>query len=112
MNQIIKRLLFFLVLVVPALLPAAGAQRLADFRRVVIADDALPVQENAAKELARYVGEISGQEIGIMTMSEHAKTKVAGLSFFVGEAAAFRELGEELAPWKLPSRYYSGLMMG
>ena len=95
-----SRFLLLLILAVPTAIFAAESQPLSDYRRVVIADNALPVQKEAAKELAHYVGKMTGREIETMLMSEHAKAKVSGLSFFVGEEAAAKVLGETLAPWK------------
>lgn len=83
-----SRILILLILTVSVTNIAAESQCLSDFHRVVIADDALPVQQEAAKELAHYVGQLVGREIEIMLMSQHAKAKASGLSFFVGDKAA------------------------
>lgn len=76
---------------------------LSDYVRVVVAGDALPVQKEAAKELAHYVGEITGREIETVSAEVFALSKSAGKSFFVGDKAAALALGAEakLAPWKL-----------
>jgi len=42
---------------------AAAPQRLSDFQRVVVADDANAVQRDAAEELVNYFGRISGQKL-------------------------------------------------
>lgn len=78
---------------------AADGQPLKDFRRVVIADAALPVQRAAAEELATYAGKIVGQKIEVTKLSELA-ADAPGLSFFVGDAAAERALGKSPHPWK------------
>ncbi|MCA9133232.1 MAG: DUF4838 domain-containing protein [Planctomycetales bacterium] len=98
-----KSLLLLLLVVLPSLpsLPLrAQTQPLADFRRVVIPDDALPVQREAAQELAHYVGRITGQPLHIMPWSEHSQTAVQGLCFFVGGQAAEKAGGQTLSPWK------------
>lgn len=74
-------------------------QKLSEFRRVVVAGDALDVQQEAAKELAHYVGAITGQEIETITAKEY-NAEMDGLSFFVGDPAVKIALGMELAPWK------------
>lgn len=91
---------FFVLLLFSAASSAAEPQRLADFHRVVISEDALAVQTEAAKELSHYVGEITGKELPIIPWSEYAKEAPAGLSFFVGESAAGKAMGETLTPWK------------
>ena len=91
---------FLLWLLCPMTLSAADTQQLLDFKRVVIADDSLAVQDAAAKELAHYVGEMTGQEITILSWSEYEKTKSPGLSFFVGEKVATKVLEKTLSPWK------------
>ena len=77
----------------------AAARTLRDFRRVVVADDALPVQKAAAEELAHYAGQIAGQKIEIVPLAKFS-ADAAGASFFVGDAAAARALGASPAPWK------------
>ncbi|MDZ4852299.1 MAG: hypothetical protein SGI77_23675 [Pirellulaceae bacterium] len=84
---------------------AADGQRLNDFRRVVIADDALPVQRAAAEELEGYAGRIAGRKLDIVAAGK-AAPDVAGLSFFVGDGAAERALGKSPAS---PMRMSSGL---
>jgi hypothetical protein len=74
-------------------------QRLADFRRVVVADDAVPAAKMGAQDLADYAGRISGQKIEIVPLSKYA-ADLDGLSFFVGEAAGEKVLGQKLGPWK------------
>ncbi len=76
------------------------AQALRDFRRVVIADDALPVQKAAAEELAHFAGQIASRKIEIVPMKTFAADS-AGLSFFIGDGAAARALGTTPAPWKM-----------
>ena len=78
---------------------SAPPQRLADYQRVVIADDALPVQRTAAGELAAYAGTVGGKKLEVVTLSKLAP-EASGLSFFVGGGAAEKALGEKLAPWK------------
>lgn len=79
----------------------ADAQKLASFQRVVIADDALPVQKAAANELIHYVGKITGRKLETMPLKVFQLSKTGGLSFFVGETAAAAN-GEKitLAPWR------------
>lgn len=77
----------------------AAEQRLADYRRVIVADEPGAVEKAAAEELANYVGRIVGQEIAIVPWSKYS-SKDQGLSFFVGPAVAEKVLGEKLAPWK------------
>jgi len=74
-------------------------QRLADFRRVVVADDAPPVAQFAAKELAEYAGRVTGQTLEVVPLSRY-QPDAAGLSFFVGEAAGEKIIGRKLGPWK------------
>ena len=76
-------LLSVLLPVLSAPAHAADGQRLKDFRRVVVADTALPVQRAAAEELASYAGKIVGQKIEVMMLSRLA-ADAPGLSFFVG----------------------------
>jgi hypothetical protein len=78
---------------------AYGEQRLSDFRRVVIADEASGVEKAAADELVHYIGTISGQPLERVRWSEYAPD-APGLSFFVGGDVARRVLGEDLEPWK------------
>jgi Domain of unknown function (DUF4838) len=89
--------LFAVRLLTPlAALHAADASRLADFQRVVIADDANAVQRAAAAELVSYVSRITGQKVETMKASVFALAKTAGPSFFVGDGAAEVALGK----WK------------
>lgn len=87
-----------------AALPLAAevpaAQKLSDFRRVVIAEDANPVQRAAADELAAYVSRITGQNVETIKVSAYAPSKTTGLSFFVGDGAAELVLGGSPKPWK------------
>lgn len=80
---------------------AAGRERqsLKDFVRVVVADDALPVQKAAAAELAHYAGVIADTKIAIVPWTAFASGKRDGLSFFVGEGAAAGAIGRGLSPW-------------
>ena len=97
-----KHALTLLSVLLPALSApahAADGQRLKDFRRVVVADAALPVQRAAAEELASYAGKIVGQKIEVMMLNKLA-ADAPGLSFFVGEGAAERSLGQSPKPWK------------
>jgi hypothetical protein len=82
-----------------AALHAADPQPLKQYRRVVIADDALPVQRAAAEELATYAGRVAQQKIEIVTLGKLAP-EAPGLSFFVGDGAAERALGKSPKPWK------------
>jgi|UniRef100_UPI003782FFF2 hypothetical protein len=77
-----------------------AAQKLADFKRVVIADDANAVQRAAAAELASYVSRITGQKVEAMKASVFALSKTTGQSFFVGDGAAEVALGNSPKPWK------------
>jgi hypothetical protein len=79
--------------------PAPAARKLADFRRVVVADQAPEVQRAAAGELALYVGRIAGTKIETVPVSKYS-ADAPGLSFFVGDAAAQEALKLSLAPWK------------
>src|SRR5436190_19548140 len=96
----------FLIGVLPLLLCATAPvahseQRLRDFARVVIADDALAVQKAAAEELAHYAGKITGGTLSIVPWSKFAAVKAGGLSFFVGEGAASKAMGGgTLVAWK------------
>lgn len=84
------------------LLPATSApaaQRLADFRRVVVADQAPDVQRAAAQEIALYVGKVAGTKIETVPLSKYSPA-APGLSFFVGDAVAKEALKLDLAPWK------------
>jgi len=99
MHRSAKSILFLLFLVSFSL-HAAAAQPLAEFRRVVVSDDSLPVQVEAANELADYVGRITGQKLDIMPWSSYSPKTATGLSFFVGEGAATKALGKPLSPWE------------
>src|SRR6266446_7544160 len=58
----------------------SAPQPLSDYRRVVVADDALPVQRAAAEELANYAGRIAGRKMEIITQEKLA-ADAPGLSF-------------------------------
>lgn len=93
----IRHLLPLLVLTgLPA--TAAGGQRLADYRRIVLDERANPVQQLAADELANYVGRMIGQKLPKVRWSEYA-ADAPGLSFFVGGPVAARVLGHSPEPW-------------
>src|SRR6188768_2616209 len=77
----------------------AAEQRLADFRRVVTADDANAVQKATAEELAIYAGRIVRKQIAVVPWSKYSPTD-EGLNFFVGPTVAEMVLGETLGPWK------------
>ncbi len=77
-----------------------AAQKLSDFRRVVIAEDANPVQRAAADELATYVSRITGQNVATIKGNAFDPSKTTGLSFFVGDGAAELVLGGSPKPWK------------
>ncbi|HWL51747.1 MAG TPA: DUF4838 domain-containing protein [Chthoniobacteraceae bacterium] len=77
-----------------------ATQRLADFRRVVVADDAPPVAQFAAEELAQYAGRVAGQTLEVVPLSRY-QADADGLSFFVGEAAGEKALGQKPGPWKI-----------
>lgn len=74
-------------------------QPLADFHRVVVADDAPPVAKYAAEELATYAGRVAGRKIEVISLSKY-QPDAEGLSFFVGESAGEKILGRKLGPWK------------
>jgi len=78
---------------------AAEPRQLADFQRVVIADDATPVQRAAAMELADYAGKIIGRPLAPVPLSQ-LPADAPGASFYVGDGAAERILGKSPAPWK------------
>jgi hypothetical protein len=78
---------------------AHAEHKLADFRHVVVADQAGKVPAAAADELVQYVGRISGRKLEKVRWSDY-NADAAGLSFFVGADVAERVLGEKLAPWK------------
>lgn len=98
-----ERTFVMVVLVTMGVLAHATAghaqQRLADFRRVIVADDPLPVQTAAAEELASYVERICGQKLTVLPVGEY-DAAAEGLSFFVGEGVARALLGLELGPWR------------
>ncbi len=88
------------LIAVLAMTADAAEQRLADYRRVVIGDEAGPVAKAAAAEIANYAGRIVGQKLDVVPWSKFDAAKSAGLSFFVGPDVAEKVLGEKLAPWK------------
>jgi len=79
--------------------PAEDVQKLADFRRVVVADGGSGVQQTAAEELVRDVGLILGRPLEKVRLAD-LKGVAPGLSFFVGDAAARVALGSLPGPWK------------
>ena len=87
------------LLIVLLCAPAPAAQRLADFRRVVVADQAPDVQRAAAGELVLYVGKLAGTKLETVPPSKYSPA-APGLSFFVGDAVAKEVLKLDLAPWK------------
>lgn len=94
----------FASLALLALFQAASASvaplPLKEFRRVVVADDALPVQLAAADELAAYAGRIAGTRLEVVTLGKLA-ADAPGLNFFVGDGPAERALGHPAKPWKM-----------
>jgi len=72
---------------------------LREFQRVVVADDALPVQKAAAQELADYAGRIVQKKFDVVPLSKF-DPKAVGFSFFVGDGAAAKALEKNPAPWK------------
>lgn len=99
------RVLAASALVLISCLPGSAAeQRLADFRRVVIDDEAGPVTRAAAEELADYVGRMLERKLVIVPWSQFTAdtkgTPIPGLTFFVGPTVAEKKLNEKLAPWK------------
>ncbi|QDU92865.1 DUF4838 domain-containing protein [Lignipirellula cremea] len=95
------KLALLLICLLPVAVQAKETQRLADYRQVVVAADALPVQREAAKELAHYVGQIIGRELPVVDLAEGPLAEAEGLRFFVGDAAAAKVLGHTLTPWKV-----------
>ena len=100
MKQVLA-LILTLLCAIPPSHAASAPQRLSDFQRVVIADDANAVQRAAADELANYVGRITGQKLQLVKTSVFALAKSGGLSFFVGDGAAEAALGKSPRPWKM-----------
>ena len=95
-----RHCLLLLLLLITLQGTSHAEQRLREFVRVVVADDALPVQKAAAEELAHYAGEITGTKLAVVPWSKFTGEKLEGLSFFVGESAAAKAMGEsKLAPW-------------
>ncbi len=76
----------------------SAQQKLADFARVVVAEDALPVTRDAAEELSHYASRIAGREIPLVMWSDGVLEQ-AGLSFFVGAGVADAVLGAPQGPW-------------
>lgn len=97
----LRNLLAFLFLTLATITAFAqeARQRLADFRRVVVDDHALPVTRFAAEDLAEYAGRVAGAKLEIVPLSKYDPA-AEGLSFFVGEAAGEKVLGQKLGPWK------------
>lgn len=98
-NSFGKIVFIVLVMIAAASAEKPPAHALRDFRRVVIADDALPVQKAAAEELAKYAGQICAQKVEVIPLGKFS-VDATGLSFFVGDGAATRALGKSPAPWK------------
>jgi hypothetical protein len=73
---------------------AGAGQRLADFRRVVVASSPGASQQAAAEELADL-----GRSIEILRAEKYGPD-LKGLSFFVGDKAAEGCLGQRLSPWQ------------
>jgi hypothetical protein len=100
MNDLRRSLYVWLL---PGLLAAPSwahaGQKLSDFRRVVLADQASGVQKAAAEELVHYIGTITDQPLEMVRWSEYAP-EAPGLSFFVGGDVARRILGADLEPWQ------------
>jgi hypothetical protein len=100
MNDLRRYLCVWLIYgVLPQTLLAEGEQRLSEFRRVLIADDAGAVQKAAADELVHYIGMISGRPLQRVRWSEYVP-QAPGLSVFVGGGVARQVLGEGPGPWK------------
>lgn len=82
-------------------LHAARAQSpLADFQRIVTADEPCSVEKAAAAELARCVKAIAGKDLPVTSVTAFARSEPAGLSFFVGSAAAGLALHANPGPWQ------------
>jgi hypothetical protein len=79
--------------------PVHATQKLAEFRRVVIADKANAVQQAAADELLLYVGRMTSHPLKKVRWSEY-QADAPGLSLFVGDEVAASVVGKRLAPWK------------
>lgn len=73
-------------------------RKLADYQRVVVAEDALPVTLHAAQELAHYTGRILGREMPLVKAGQDYQLE-DGLSFFVGPAMADKAIGSAQSPW-------------
>lgn len=99
MRTLLKLLALATLIPAPAAAAPSGDQRLADFRRVVVADGAPKVQVAAAEELVHYVGLITGRPLETVRAAA-LPPEAPGLSFFVGEGAARAALDEDLGPWK------------
>jgi hypothetical protein len=89
--------------IVALIISAPAAEKTAiplkDFRRVVLSENALPVQRAAADELATYAGRIMGSKLPIVAPSE-VPADAPGLSFFVGDAAAAELKDGTPGPWR------------
>jgi hypothetical protein len=77
----------------------ASELRLAEFRRIVVADKPSAVDKAAAEELALYVGRLRGADIPLVALSDW-NASGGDVSFFVGDAPAKAVLGASPAPWK------------
>jgi hypothetical protein len=78
---------------------SAAARPLAEFREVVIDDEAGAVARAAAEELSHYVGRITGKAPPVVVWSKHKKD-AAGAAFYVGTGAGEKLLGERLGPFR------------
>ncbi len=94
-----SRLILFVALFVAAGGHTARAdQKLADFLRVVIADQSNHVERAAAEELSHYASQVVGHELPIVPWSE-LTADAPGLSFFVGVDVAEKVLAKPLGTW-------------
>jgi hypothetical protein len=73
--------------------------KLADFRRVVVADQSNHVERAAADELSHYAGKVAGRELPIVVWSE-LTDDAPGLSFFIGVSVAEKVLQSPLGEWQ------------
>lgn len=78
--------------------PLLAEQRLAEFQRVVIADQPSAVEKAAADELAHYAGRVVQRELPIVAWSK-LSADAPGLSFFVGVGVAEKVLQAPLGAW-------------
>lgn len=97
----ILRLVVCVILLYFGIVPVPADEALLDYVRVVVADDALPVQKEAAEELAHYVGGVTNRELETVSVAQFSSSKMTGKSFFVGDKAAALALGRDAGPWEL-----------